>query len=360
MEPNNTQPLNGDQIKSQSVADKRAPKKTKKGLVIGLVVGLVISMGGVAAAVFYGTVYNNPQNAVIDAFSKALSAKSSQVDGSVSIQSPTLSIKTDVASSTDESRNSSVDADVTMNILGKDHTLTAHVVSTKETVYVKVDGLRKLLLAVLGSENSELIETYYGSLLGKTDSKWVSIKQDNLDSINGDSTESQEPSCMAREMAKLQTDESIRKEIIDVYKANPLLNIENKGSDSDGNHYYLTPVDNAKAKEFFKAMAQTQLVKNLDQCTVIDLKKSLTDSIEGQSSSTNSGGLDVWVDGWSHNLNKVVFSNKDSNGTNFSVNLKTKFNTNPKVTIPEADTTFDDLKTYIEGLQQQFQTTATY
>jgi hypothetical protein len=331
-------------------------KKSRKGLIISLIAAGVVVLGLAAGGIVYAFVYNSPENVVVDAFSKVLTAKSGSSTGTIAIKSQDSSIKVDMSTATNASSQASVDATVTITASGKDYTLKGHFAGTKDEFYVKLDDLRSVINGALGEEYSSLIDTYYGSLLNKIDGKWVAIKQSDLDSLTSGSVTTKETQCMQDEVAKLQTDASLRNELTNVYKKNPLFTIESKGSDSDGNHYKLTPVSSDKAKSFLAAMVETKFVKALDDCTSSDLKSSLTDGVKDETSSTKAtGSLDIWIDGWSHSLNKVSLNVKDET-TEITTEIKTKFNNNPTVTIPKGETTIDDLKSEISSLQEQFAT----
>lgn len=331
-------------------------KKSKKGLIIGLVSAGVVILGLASAGIVYATVYNNPENAVIDAFSKALSAKSSSVTGTANYKTQDVSVKLDLSTAANEAGQGSADATVTLTASGKDYTLKGHLAGTKDEIYVKLDDLRSVIEGSLGEEYAEMIDTY-GSLLDKIDSKWVVIKQSDITDLTNDSVSDKETQCIQGEVAKLQTDASLRNEVMDVYRKNPLFTVESKGSDSDGNHYILTPVSSDKAQNFSKAVVETKFFKAIDDCTSSDLKKSFTDSSSSSSSSSApTPSIGVWVDGWSHELKKVSLSMKDDEAE-LTSEFKTKFNNNPSVTIPKADTTVDDLKSEIADLQQQFNST---
>ena len=58
-------------------------------------------------------------------------------------------------------------------------------------------------------------------------------------------------------------------------------------------------------------------------------------------------------------MNKIALSGNDSD-VEMAMEFTTKFNNNPTVTIPKADTTFNDLKAEIEKIQQQFISSYTY
>jgi phosphotransferase system IIB component len=329
-------------------------KKSKKGLIIGLVVAGVVILGLASSALVYALVYNNPDNAVTDAFSKIFTAKSSSVTGTAMIKTQDSSVKMDLSSASNQSGQASVDASVVVTVSGKDYTLKSHIVGTKDEVYVKLDDLRSVITGALGADYSAVIDQYYGSLLDKIDGKWVVIKQSDIDSLSSGTVSNKESQCVHDEIGKLQSVATLRNELMDVYKKNPLFTVASKGSDSDGNHYSLTPVSNDKAKSFLSAMTGTKFFTAVDNCVSTDLKKEFTDNVSSPSSTadTATGTLDVWVDGWSHNLKKISLNIKDSS-TELTSEFKTTFNNNPAVTIPKGETTVDDLKSEIQKIQDQ-------
>lgn len=349
-----SEPAETSAFPNETATPQLPVKKSKKGLIIGLIAAGVVVLGLATAGIVYAAVYNNPDNAVIDAFSKALAAKSGSVSGTASMKMQDTSVKVDLSAASNEAKQSSADATVTITADGKDYTLKGHFAGTKDEVYVKLDDLRSIITGALGSEYSDMIDTYYGSLLDKIDGKWVVIKQSDIDSLSSGAVSNKESQCVQDEVAKLQTDASVRNELMDVYKKHPLFTVTSKGSDSDGNHYSLTPVSNDKAQEFAKAVLETKFFKAVDDCTSSDLKKEFTESSDTDTSSDKATvTLDVWVDGWSHTLNKVSLSVKDDS-TELSGEFKTKFNNNPSVTIPKGETTIDDLKSEIQNIQEQF------
>ncbi len=331
-------------------------RKSRKGLIIGLIVAAVLVIGLAAAGVVYAFVYNSPDNAVMDAFTKALSAKSGSVAGTATMKSDGTTVKFDVTSASNASQQTA--ADVTLTVTGqdqKDYKLTGHFAGTKDTVYVKLDDVRSVLSNALGSDYAAVFDQYYGSLLDKIDGKWIVLKNSDLAGASSGAVTSTETQCIQSEVTKLQSDATVRNEVMNVYQKNPLFTIASKGSDSDGNHYSLTPVSKDRANAFVKAFVETKFFKALDGCTSQDLKSSLESSDSSSTSSTDAttGSIDVWVDGWSHNLNKISVNLKSST-TELSGEFKPKFNNNPSVTIPKGDTTFDDLKTEIQSIEDQF------
>lgn len=329
-------------------------KKSKKGLIIGLVVAGVALLGLAIASVVYAAVYNNPDNAVLDAFSKAITAKSGSTTGNMSYKLNEMSMGVDFSASANESQQSSSSITFKINTDGKEHVVKGNFVSTKDEVYIKLEDLKSVFAGVLGSEYSDMIDLYFGTLINKIDNKWVVIKPGDLKELSDDTIDDKETQCIQGAFAKLQTDKVLRGEMEDTYRKHPLLVVTSKGSDKDGNRYSLALADSDTVDKFVKASVETKFFKSVDDCVKTDLKKEFS---ARQSSSSNSSDktaitFEVWVDGWSHNLNKISFGIKNEEGE-LSSDFRMKFNNNPVITIPKADTTVDDLKTEIKRLQSQ-------
>ena len=334
-------------------------KKPKKRLLIGIISGSVVALGLIAACLWYFLVYNNSTNVVLDAFSKVLAAKSGSSEGTISVKSSDVSTNITIKSATNESLQQSVDANVKVDVGGQTFELNAQMAGKTDEVYIKLSDLRSAI-ASLGAEYTAMIDAYYGGLLDKIDGKWVVIKADDLNALSGDDESSKETKCLENEAAKLNKDASLRNELIDVYKANPLFTIESKGSDANGAIYRLTPVSSSEAKKFFTAVAKTKFVAALDDCMSENLAESIADIASGNDTTPSSDVyIDLWIDGWSHTMNKIALSGNDSD-VEMAMEFTTKFNNNPTVTIPKADTTFNDLKAEIEKIQQQFISSYTY
>lgn len=330
-------------------------KKSKKGLAVGLVSAGVVLLALVGGGLAYGLVYNNPDNVVADALTKVLTAKSGSANGNITVSEGSIKNTIDFSAVSNEAGHGSGDITLISSGSGKDIKVKAHVAGTKDESLVKIDDLKSVLNDALGDSAAASIDQYTGGLVAKIDSKWISIKTSDLDSMTSSSS-GKESQCMQSEIQKLRTDTALRDEVVAVYKKNPLFKVTSKGSDANGNRYNLEPIE-ANGKAFAKALVETKLFKALDDCTSQDLKKALEDS-EGSSSSDTTGTLDIWVDGWSHNLNKVLLTTKGRT-SNMTLDMSMKLNTNPTVTLPKADTNFSDLKKEIEKIQQQLVPTST-
>lgn len=330
-------------------------KKSKKGLIIGLVSAGVLVLGIASSALAYTFVYNNPDNAVADAFMKMFTAKSAEMTGTVSIKTQgTGDIKVGFSGMADQSGQEMIDQTITLTVSGQDITIKTHFAASKDSVYVKIDDLNVLIDKIYGADSvtAQDVKDYFDSFISKIDSKWVVLKYSDLDSLTSGAVKGSQVTCVVDQMNKLKTDSKVQNEIKDAYNKNRFIKVESKGSDGDGNRYSLT-VDETKSKDFGKKLQDTQLFKGINDCTGGQMNKTVDDS-SSDVSDVSSGDvtLDMWVDGWSHNPNKILMTVKSGSGE-FTMELKPKLNTNPKVTIPTGQTTIDDLKTEIESVQEQ-------
>lgn len=327
-------------------------KKSKKGLIIGILIAAFLALGLGTAAIVYAFVYNSPENAVSDAFSKALAAKSGSAEGYMSIKQNGATTKIEMKLASNEANQAQADMNITIPANGREFNIKGQFAGTKDTMFVKVSNLRSLLTEMFGASNAGAIDQYYGSLLGKIDDKWVEIKLSEIEQMNPGSTSNKQTQCVQNEIVKLREDASLRNEVMDVYKKNQFFKVESKGSDADGNRYSLTP-DKEKGKAFGKAVQETKIFKALDECYKGELKKSMEkESTKTSSSELESYNIDIWIDGLSHNINKFSIGIKDKTAE-MTTEFKTKFNNNPSVTIPKGETSMDDIKKEIEDVQKQ-------
>ena len=113
---------------------------------------------------------------------------------------------------------------------------------------------------------------------------------------------------------KLINDKAFMKEAADIYSKNAYFSIKDKvGSEKvdgrDSNHIVLA-YDKTKAKAYGEALEKTNGLKDLKSC-VKDADKDPTSSVTDDSAATPK--IELWVDKWSHKVNKIVVS-QDQDG----------------------------------------------
>lgn len=341
---------------AQSAPAVLPTKKSKKGLVIGLISAGVVALGLIGGWVTYAFVYNSPENAVLDALSKVVTAKSGEFTGTMTTKSDGSTTKLSFSSATNEAGQSYVEETMTVTSEGKDYVFKINTAGTKDSVLVKLNDLRTLIDQSLATdpESKQAIDEFYGPLLDKVDNKWVEIKMSDLDSLTNGAIKGSQVTCLRDNMAKITTDSGVKNELSDVYAKHKFLTVESKGSDSMGNRYALK-IDETKVKDYAKAMVETKYFKAMDKCVDGSLQKLVDSAKQSQSSGSNDPAptIEVWVDGWSHNLNKVTMTSK-TDSSEVNMEMLPKIGTNPKVTIPKSETSVDEVKNEIENIFQMF------
>lgn len=334
-------------------------KKSKKGLLIGLIAAGVLIVALASSAAAYTFIHNNPDKAVADALEKFFTAKSMEVQGTMDVTSKsgtsTSKITVNFNGAKDATGQAVGDQTVTVASGGKDMTLKIHTANSKDSVYVKLEDVKKLIENAFSADSSTAasLEQYYGKLIDKVDNKWVVIKYSELDALTNGSVKGSQVTCVMDQMDKLQNDATTQKELRKAYDDNRFLKVESKGSDTDGNHYVLT-TDAEKAKTYGKALKDTAFFKAVDDC----LNGQMTKSVESPNKTTNTTEetpvVELWVDGWSHNPNKMAISFKNKTSES-KIEFKSKFNTNPKLSLPSGQTTINDIKDELQNLQDMVQ-----
>lgn len=333
-------------------------KKSKLGLIIVIIVAAVLLVAAGAAVSVYAFVYNNPQNAVADSFAKSFTAKDASVTGKLSYADKDGSgFVADMNYVTQGSTDASGDMTLALEVEDKDFSIKGHFATTKDKMFMKVDNLNEVMTNVYGQESADLMTEYYGDLMNKIDNKWVVVTYDDLSELSEGEASESEMTCVVERITTLQTDAAVRDEVMEVYKKHPLFTVESKGSDSNGNRYGLVPVGDAEAQAFANALVETKFFTGLDDCVADDMKKLFTEDFVDESTPAEEVKvvLDVWVDAWTHAMNKVTLSSEDKDGSKLTADFTMAWDKGAKATIPTADTTVDDIRTEIESITQEYE-----
>lgn len=332
-------------------------KKSKKGLIVGLVAAGVVLVGCVTGLIVYATVYNSPNNVVFDAFNKMLSAKDLQMTGTMTSHSGGVEMQGTFKTASDQNSRSRADQTITMTVGGQNMTFKVHTASTKDELFVKLDDLRTMIQKLYGKGSSmnDAIEQYYGPLLDKIDSKWVRVTMNDIEELSSGAVKGSQFVCAREAIEKVRSDNSLKNELTDLYKKNSFMQISSVGSDAIGSRYSIR-FDAESMKKFVSTLRETRLFKAIDTCFDGKVREALDNAKSTKDPSTDQAtyAVDVWVDGWSHDLKKVAYS-VQSNGSDLTYEMLPKLNTNPTIEIPKGETSVQDLKTEIEKLQTQFQ-----
>ena len=331
------------------------PKKKKTGLIIGIVLGVVALIAIISAVLVYFLWWQNPEKMVTDAVSNAIMAKKMTADGKVVIDMRDQGkIELNVKTATDSGK-SKANIDAKLNVKGVEKNIPLKgdaVLDSDGTIYVKINNFKDLygtLLEVVmesssgGNLSRSQIETYrdqtlekMGSEIDKMSDTWMKISPDEIGS---------EYKCGINALKKIQSDESARKEVAQLYRKNSFFTIkDSKISDRNGGRGFELQGDNSKLSKFNDEFKKSSAGKALSKCGKYNSYKS------SESSSIDKSSLKVWVDRSSHELKALELK---GDGKKASVEISFDINMNKSEEI-KAPSDAESLKEFVEGFMSGY------
>ena len=331
------------------------PKKKKTGLIIGIVLGVVALIAIISAVLVYFLWWQNPEKMVTDAVSNAIMAKKMTADGKVVIDMRDQGkIELNVKTATDSGKSkANIDAKLDVKGVEKNIPLKGDVVLDSDgTIYVKINNFKDLygtLLEIVmesssgGNLSRSQIETYrdqtlekMGSEIDKMSDTWMKISPDEIGS---------EYKCGINALKKIQSDESARKELAQIYQKNSFFTIkDSKISDRNGGRGFELQGDNSKLSKFNDEFKKSSAGKALSKCGKYNSYKS------SESSSIDKSSLKVWVDRSSHELKALELK---GDGKKASVEISFDINMNKSEEI-KAPSDAESLKEFVEGFMSGY------
>jgi hypothetical protein len=175
-------------------------------------------------------------------------------------------------------------------------------------LYFQLNGVKdsfKTLMKTMGSTQDVPAEYY--AALEKLENQWVKVVNED---IKKGSEELAKVYQCAIDASKKNKD-SDNKDLIAAYEKYQFVQKKEDLGYKDGNVGYKLNFDEAKFKDFSKAVEETQYAKDLKDCTK-DLEETDTtafddDGMDNPKVDSNSS-VSVWIDQWSHKLKKVEYS----------------------------------------------------
>lgn len=331
------------------------PKKKKTGLIIGIVLGVIALITIISAVLVYFLWWQNPEKMVTDAVSNAIMAKKMTADGKIVIDMRDQGkIELNVKAATELGKSkANIDAKLDVKGVEKNIPLKGDVVLDSDgTIYVKINNFKELygsLLEVVmesssgGNLSRSQIETYRDQALEKMSSEidkmsdtWMKISPDEIGS---------EYKCGINALKKIQSDESARKELAQIYQKSSSFTIkDSKISDRNGGRGFELQGDNSKLSKFNDEFKKSSAGKALSKCGKSNSYKS------SESSSIDTASLKVWVDRSSHELKAVELKGNDKKA---SVEISFDINMNKSEKI-KAPSDAESLKEFIEGFMEGY------
>lgn len=332
------------------------PKKKKTGLIIGIVLGVIALIAIISAVLVYFLWWQNPEKMVTDAVSNAIMAKKMTADGKVVIDVRDQGkIELNVKAAT-ESGKSKANIDAKLDVKGVKKNIPLKgdaVLDSDGTIYVKINNFKDLygtLLEIVmesssgGNLSRSQIETYRDQTLKKLNSEinkmngtWMKISPDEIGS---------EYNCGINALKKIQSDESARKELAQIYQKNSFFTIkDSKISDRNGGRgFELQGNNKSNSSKFEEEFKNSSVGKALSKCGKSNGYKS------SGSSSIDTASLKVWVDRSSHEL-KALELKGDSKKASVEISFDINMNKSEEIKAPSDA---ESLKEFIEGFMEGY------
>ena len=332
------------------------PKKKKTGLIIGVVLGVIVLISIVSAALVYFLWWQNPEKMVTDAMSSAIMSKKMTANGKVVVDMRDQGkIELNVKTATDSGK-SKANIDAKLDIKGVEKNIPLKgdaVLDSDGTIYVKINNFKDLYGTLLemvmesssgGNLSRSQIETYRDQTLRKMSSEidkmgntWMKISPDEIGS---------EYRCGINALKKIQSDESVRKELVQIYQKNSYFTIkDSKISDRNGGRgFELQGNNKSNSSKFEEEFKNSSVGKALSKCGKSNSYKS------SESSSIDTASLKVWVDRSSHEL-KALELKGDSKKASVEISFDINVNKSEEIKIPSSA---ESLKEFIEGFMEGY------
>ena len=332
------------------------PKKKKTGLIIGVVLGVIVLISIVSAALVYFLWWQNPEKMVTDAMSSAIMSKKMTANGKVVVDMRDQGkIELNVKTATDSGKSkANIDAKLDIKGVEKNISLKGDVILDSDgTIYVKINNFKDLYGTLLemvmesssgGNLSRSQIETYRDQTLRKMSSEidkmgntWMKISPDEIGS---------EYRCGINALKKIQSDESVRKELVQIYQKNSYFTIkDSKISDRNGGRgFELQGNNKSNSSKFEEEFKNSSVGKALSKCGKSNSYKS------SESSSIDTASLKVWVDRSSHEL-KALELKGDSKKASVEISFDIDVNKSEEIKIPSSA---ESLKEFIEGFMEGY------
>ena len=331
------------------------PKKKKTGLIIGVVLGVIVLIAIVSVALAYFLWWQNPEKMVTDAMSSAIMSKKMTADGKVVVDMRDQGkIELNVKTATDSGK-SKANIDAKLDIKGVEKNIPLKgdaVLDSDGTIYVKINNFKDLYGTLLemvmesssgGNLSRSQIETYRDQTLRKMSSEidkmgntWMKISPDEIGS---------EYKCGIDVLKKIQSDESARKEVAQLYQKNSSFTIkDSKISDRNGGRGFELQGDNSKLSKFSDELKNSSAGKALSKCGKSNSYKS------SESSSIDTASLKVWVDRSSHELKALELKGSGKKAS-VEISFDISVNKSEEIKIPSSA---ESLKEFIEGFMSGY------
>lgn len=330
-------------------------KKSKKPLIIAGVVA-VIALGLIGGSAYAYTLYQKPQNVLLQAAGNALSAKKLRTktvvtsDFAYDADGTKLSFeKVTFETGSERTPRYDMNAEIVAKYNDKQVTLKGDVLATDAgELYFRVSNIKDTLQKVLPADMkmNAMAEAY----LAQIDGKWAKYTLEDLKKDSPDYGKTVQ--CVLDVYKKHKDDKKSIQEVVELYKANQFVVVKGEPTSKNGNFGYEVAIDNKKSKAFSKEVAKTALAKEVEACDKNAAASASasedTDTTDTVDTPTNADGpvttTTLWISKWGHELRSVETKTTDIKGVDnkkYSITSRTDVDfgngvvtTSPKDTVP--------------------------
>ena len=306
-------------------------------IIIGCIAGGVLFLLAICGGVLAYSIYQRPENVVLDAITKLQSANKFSTHTEITMDYKYDAGAKDVSFkklTLDTGMNSSpsVDANATlqMSVGGRDVSVKASALMTDDgTIYFKVQNLAEALNAFTGSKE---LPASAKNQLEKVSNKWVKYEINDLYKNNQRAAE--RARCVQNVYKRSLKDSKKRREIVSTYRKYSFVMIESIAQPKDGNVGYTVWIEPVTWRQFNKAFAHTAIAQDIKACgpSTHDNSSVVPDdtddnyahpapshSVLGHSKTK----FTMWISPWSHELRALDIEGGPD--ARFSLKSRTKF-----------------------------------
>lgn len=331
-----------------------APKRSKKPLIAGILAALVVVVGA-GSVLGYTMWYQNPDKVVHDAVLNMIKAKTAVSTGSIKYENDSMTMDIALNGKANETSGElTIDAKIAVDEDGTAIEIEAEGVARyiDDALYIKVGGITELANDVVAQTGGELPPSFQ-PIFDKIENRWISIKPSDYEDFNEDISKQQ--ACISDLMKKIQKEDSMMDEVVNLYKKNQIIQIEDELGTKDVNGTsslgYKINIDKDKTASFAEGLGETEFGKAFADCDdTVDFKKFSEDITKNTADDKNAPTMELWVSKFGHTITQVSIYGDDGNGGDLNITLQPTFNDDVTVEAPKDATS---LTTVLEEIQDE-------
>lgn len=361
MQPSKTSSAQNDAPVSLPASKPRQNKK--KPAMIAAIAGVVVLI--IALVCLYFFWYQNPQKVVTDAVANAVNAKQTAAKGSMVVKMKGGGdVKIDFNGEGDQ-KVGKADLTIDVNSNGVKFKATGNFIAAENgDYYVRANNVQQavdmmveqMISSFMTAETppeakdqaKQMFKQQFDPIVAKIDNKCIHITAADAREANKDLEKLQ--TCLNEVRTMVREDKDTTRELASAYKQHQFVRIDKELGSKDGALGYQVSIDEGVSKKFGEATKDSKIAKKIKSCSNESSDTTRNDSTD--SSKVTSEKTEVWVNRWSHTLQKLSTDVTDD-GTNTKLDVKFDYGKKPAVEVPQGATPLKDVMKEIEALMPQ-------